>query len=126
MSGTQDNVLQRLQRWYASYCDQDWEHSYGVKIETLDNPGWLVHIDLERTRLREANFIPVAIGDYDGMKPEPQSGAWITCRIHDKSTYVLHEGCGRVWIGACSPDELESLLKVFLDWADSYAAQSPT
>jgi hypothetical protein len=41
--------LELLQEWYISNCDGDWEHSYGVKIETLDNPGWVVRIDLDET-----------------------------------------------------------------------------
>jgi hypothetical protein len=42
-------VFQRLQQWYESECNGDWEHSFGVKIETLDNPGWVVTIDLTET-----------------------------------------------------------------------------
>lgn len=42
-------ALSRLQEWYQRQCDGDWEHSYGVKIDTLDNPGWLVTIDLTGT-----------------------------------------------------------------------------
>jgi hypothetical protein len=47
--GDAATVLGRLQEWYRSRCDGDWEHSYGVKVETLDNPGWLVTVDLEDT-----------------------------------------------------------------------------
>jgi len=39
----------RIQNWYRSQCDGDWEHSYGLTIETLDNPGWQVTIDLADT-----------------------------------------------------------------------------
>ena len=42
-------ALSRFQEWYQNQCDGDWEHSYGIKIETLDNPGWLVTIDLKDT-----------------------------------------------------------------------------
>ena len=42
--------LKFLQEWYASNCDGDWEHSFGIKIETLDNPGWVVTVDLEGTK----------------------------------------------------------------------------
>lgn len=31
-----------LERWYASQCDDNWEHSYGIRIDTLDNPGWRI------------------------------------------------------------------------------------
>src|SRR5262245_45197449 len=41
-----DAPLERLQRWYDSRCDGRWEHDYGIEIETCDNPGWLVRIDL--------------------------------------------------------------------------------
>ena len=27
-----------LQSWYQSQCDGDWEHEFGIRIETLDNP----------------------------------------------------------------------------------------
>ncbi len=37
--------------WYASMCDGDWEHEYGVRIETLDNPGWMLTADLVGTPL---------------------------------------------------------------------------
>lgn len=33
------DVLERLERWYAAQCNGDWEHTYGVKIGYLDNPG---------------------------------------------------------------------------------------
>ena len=42
-------LMEKLQQWYARECNGDWEHSFGIKIETLDNPGWLVTIDLTET-----------------------------------------------------------------------------
>lgn len=39
----------RIDQWHKSNCNGDWEHSYGVTIETLDNPGWWVKIDLAET-----------------------------------------------------------------------------
>jgi hypothetical protein len=41
-----------LQEWYASVCDGDWEHSYGIRIKTTDNPGWVLVVDPEHTSLR--------------------------------------------------------------------------
>ncbi len=43
------DLLQRLEVWFENECNEDWEHSFGIKIETLDNPGWLVTIDLTET-----------------------------------------------------------------------------
>ncbi|WP_338708672.1 MULTISPECIES: Imm53 family immunity protein [Paenibacillus] len=38
------NTLKWLQNWYHENCNGDWEHSYDVKIDTVDNPGWSVEI----------------------------------------------------------------------------------
>lgn len=38
-----------LESWYRQQCDGDWEHQYGIRISTLDNPGWALDIDLGET-----------------------------------------------------------------------------
>ena len=45
-----------LQAWYVAQCDGDWEHAFGIKIGTLDNPGWTVAIDLQDTDLAEVEY----------------------------------------------------------------------
>jgi hypothetical protein len=50
------NVLKWLENWYTDNCDGDWEHCYGIKITTLDNPGWAIDIRLEGTHLEDINF----------------------------------------------------------------------
>jgi hypothetical protein len=42
-------ILQWLQRFYQEQANGDWEHTYGIKIETVDNPGWWICIDLADT-----------------------------------------------------------------------------
>ena len=44
-----DDPLHYLEQWYRRQCDGDWEHSYGVELGTLDNPGWKLRIDLVGT-----------------------------------------------------------------------------
>ena len=34
-----------LTAWVNAWVNDDWEHGDGVKIETLDNPGWMINID---------------------------------------------------------------------------------
>ena len=41
--------LEWLMEWYRSNCDGDWEHQHGIRIGTLDNPGWYLEVDLENT-----------------------------------------------------------------------------
>ena len=63
--------LQAIEEWYASVCNGDWEHSYGVKIETLDNPGWRVEIDLRETPLESRHLERVVI--------ERTDDDWVHC-----------------------------------------------
>lgn len=45
------STLQWLHTWYQNECNGDWEHSFGVHITTVDNPGWAVDIDITETEL---------------------------------------------------------------------------
>ena len=55
------NTLQRLEQFYRMNCNGDWEHQYGVRISTLDNPGWRISISLEGTRAQGKIFPPVVL-----------------------------------------------------------------
>ena len=50
------NALFILQNWLINNCNGDWEHEYGVKIETIDNPGWSIKIELTGTPLENLSF----------------------------------------------------------------------
>ena len=56
-------TLQWIQAWYQTQCNGDWEHSFGIKINTLDNPGWHVTIDLNETSLQGLT-IPSTLADH--------------------------------------------------------------
>ncbi|SIT29716.1 Imm53 family immunity protein [Achromobacter sp. MFA1 R4] len=38
------NLIETLQNWYTNKCDDVWEHSFGIEITNIDNPGWKVKI----------------------------------------------------------------------------------
>lgn len=63
-------VLDRLQSWYAQQCDDVWEHSHGIKIDTSDNPGWIVEIDLTGTECLGHTFQEVSQGLGEANHPE--------------------------------------------------------
>jgi immunity protein 53 of polymorphic toxin system len=94
------STLQRLCTWYRSQCDGEWEHTWGVKIGNLDNPGWCVEINLQGTRLEDVPF--------DEHKDLEHETEWIHCR-RDGQTFQVD----------CGPERLDAALQVFLDWADS-------
>ena len=100
------NLIKRLQKWYLSECNGDWEHRYGVQIGTLDNPGWMVDIDLHGTAMENVPFSPVKHGAVaDNIEDDKN---WMSCEVEN-----------RVFQGRGGPEKLEEILKVFLDWAES-------
>lgn len=95
-------LLKKLENWFIMHCDGDWEHSYGITIDTLDNPGWKLVVDLMDTLLEDVDFQSVQVGNVTDKK-----GFWITCYKENN-----------VFIGMGSADSLEKLISIFLDWSD--------
>lgn len=52
-----NNILKWLEEWYASQCDGDWEHENGLRISTLDNPGWHIEIDIVSTNIENLEIL---------------------------------------------------------------------
>jgi len=67
-------ILKWIETWYNDQCNGDWEHSFGIKIETIDNPGWLIEIDLTETDYADLKldyvFIESDINNWHGRKVE--------------------------------------------------------
>jgi hypothetical protein len=94
------SALDDLQAWYRAQCDGDWEHDVGLNITSLDNPGWLVKINLVGTRLQDEPFVAVEQLDSDER--------WMVCKVAD----------GR-FEGAGDPHRLGDILDRFMAWARS-------
>ena len=105
------NALTRLQRWYHSQCNGDWEHTYGVKIDTLDNPGWWVKIQLTGTDREGKTFDAIQKGMQDNGHPAERD--WICCSVK-----------GNLFDGAGDPSKLDLILQTFLDWSEKNANQA--
>lgn len=95
-------ALCRLQRWYSAQCDDDWEHQLGVSVETLDNPGWHVKIDLVDTPLADVPFHPIHATAYERK--------WIDCKVENG-----------VFIGMGGPHMLGAIIEAFIRWAEGTA-----
>lgn len=96
--------LARLQQWHLQQCDEDWEHSYGIRIETLDNPGWNLEIDLADTELEDRPFEHVHYGMFE--EAETSGYEWIFCKVE-----------GGKFCAAGGPLKLNEIIGVFLRWA---------
>ena len=112
-----EEVLSALSQWYARHCNGDWEHHRGITIESCDNPGWWVKIDLEGTPLVGRSFPAVAEGlDEHGMPASEGvdacgrlSGArWLSCHVKNGQ-----------WHGIGDETRLAEILECFLTWANN-------
>ncbi|WP_028596378.1 immunity 53 family protein [Paenibacillus assamensis] len=90
-------ILSWLQEWYSKQCDGDWEHGNGIKITTIDNPGWYVTVSLNGTHFEEIRV--------DVVQVDRTDEDWIYCKIED--------GC---FTGAGGPGNLEEILNTFHKW----------
>ncbi len=70
----QMNELKWLEKWHLENANND-GYALGIKIETLDNPGWIVKIDLSDTKYAG---IRVDRAVYDNSEDD-----WMDCHIED-------------------------------------------
>ena len=94
------DILTWLQNWYSQQCDGDWEHQYGISIDTLDNPGWVIRIDLLSTELEQKAFLEI--------NDQRSENNWIQCEIKDNK-----------FLGYGGITNLKELIQIFVDWVKS-------
>ena len=88
------NILVWLQDWYKCQCDGDWQHLYGIKIESIDNPGWKVEIDLSETIYSDLSK--------EYTLQDDSEDDWIAYQVHNER-----------FIGYGDPSKLEAILSKF-------------
>lgn len=102
------SALAELQEWYVSQCNEDWEHTYGVSIGTLDNPGWSLKIALTETHLESVEFLEHSYGV--GIDGHASGNEWLICK-KEEGEFICYGG----------PRKLEEMINVFLSWAKEHA-----
>ena len=95
-----ESDLSLLEKCYHQQCNGDWEHQWGVKIGTLDNPGWAIAIGLQETRA-EYQIL-------DRVRIKRAEDDWINYWVEKKT---FHASCG--------PLNLPETIKIFVDWFES-------
>ena len=88
-----------LQSWYVAHCDDEWEESYGIKIESLDNPGWSLEVNLVGTDL-EGRIL-------DRQFTEKGEHEWMDARSDGQQFYA-----------AGGPRDLGRIVAAFRAWAE--------
>jgi hypothetical protein len=99
------DILEWLENWYQSNCDRAWEHDHGITIQSLDNPGWWIQIDLRKLDqgATTSDQVLVVVGE----PPGPENGniggdVWMKCEIKNNQ-----------FDGSGDPSQLRSILACF-------------
>lgn len=93
------SYLKWLEGWFESHSDDEWEQTHGLKIESIDTPGWRVTISLLETELEDKILNEIIIDRDDND--------WIRCWIKDG----YFEGAGGL-------RNLEEMIQIFKEWVE--------
>jgi hypothetical protein len=104
MAEADHNLLKWLAEWLNSRANGNWEDSYGVTIESLDNPGWRIFIDLNETPYYKKNFSPVELDNGESD--------WLFCKVENDK-----------FEAACSPLRLPDAIEAFKNWIESMPSE---
>jgi hypothetical protein len=91
-----------LEDWYQRQCNGEWEHVHGIRIYSIDNPGWRVKVDLNGTRYAE-------IANAEIKETNESDSEWMVCKIVEG----VYEGVG-------GPLMLGPILQTFRSWIEAF------
>jgi hypothetical protein len=97
----QPGTLEWLMHWFAGHCDGDWEHGFGPRISTIDNPGWRLEVPLEGTECDGREF-PRRQHNYE------HDTDWWVCWTENNEFH-----------GAGGPLQLKALIETFREWTEN-------
>lgn len=91
-------MLEWLEQWYIMHCNEEDDY-YKIRISTIDNPGWMVEIDLQMTTLAHKYFHAITddFGDND----------WLYCKVENGE-----------FVGVGDPTKLRTIMMIFRNWAE--------
>ena len=95
------NGIKWLQEWLLENCFFDSDHYYKIRIESIDNPGWRLVIQLKNTVMENVEFKKIFIQRED-------ENDWVSCRINEEKEFD----------SACGPKNLEEMINVFRNWCE--------
>ena len=90
---TPPGTIKWIEEWFASQCNGDWEHGYAIRIETLDNPGWHVRINIAYTEW-EGTSVPgelIETSENDWYHFKVESDEFVGYGDPSKLEFLLHQ-----------------------------------
>jgi hypothetical protein len=101
------NPIDWLQQWYFEQCNDLREHRHGITIETLDNPGWRVKVDLEGTAMQGVSMAEVGHpGEINHAGIQGRQD-WLHCQVEENR-----------FVGAGGPFSLVFICETFKRWVE--------
>ncbi|WP_049732968.1 immunity 53 family protein [Rhizobium ecuadorense] len=91
--------ISRLCAWFERQCVGEWHEDHGIKIDTIDNPGWSMKADLAGTGLQNKEFPEIRV--------ERSQHDWFVARRNDQA----FEAFG-------GPMNLNEMIESFLAWTE--------
>jgi len=88
-----------LTDWFAKRCDGEWESDFGVSIESVNNPGWMVRIDLDGTGVDPSSFA--------AMAEQRSPSNWVECKVE-----------AGAWMGGAGVGNLDEVIGIFRAWVE--------
>jgi hypothetical protein len=96
---TENDLINRIQKWYFQYCDGDWEHSDRFIIKTMPDSTWYFSVLLEGTHSENKFLKSIEI-----IKAKSD---WYKCYVEDG--YFKGEG---------GSFNLINIINIFCNWVD--------
>ena len=93
------DLISKLCEWYERQCVDDWHEDHGILIDTLDNPGWSLKIDLDGT--------PMQTKPLEEIKIERSDHDWFVARRS-----------GQIFEAFGGPRNLSEMIGSFLKWVE--------
>jgi Immunity protein 53 len=66
--------LEIIDAWFKMLVNGDWEHHNGIKIETTDNPGWMITLNLPLDLQKRSDEINYSINQSDEVEGMIKNG----------------------------------------------------
>lgn len=110
MHGSASSEFDWLINWFAEECDGDWEHNEGITIETLDNPGWKLTIELWETDLENQPFESIEF-NMESTEVGVQT-RWYLCKVEDQKFRAF-----------CGVLDLPVVIGIFRKWVEEIRSE---
>ena len=95
------DLISRLEGWYVSQCNGTWEHGAGVSLQTLDNPGWSLAVDIAETEWANRPF--------SRMRIDRSEHNWLQCWLENGRFHAVG-----------GPLNLREMIETFLWFVDPF------